>query len=316
MRYRLARFTAALSLAATAPLATKALATANDAPVVELPAVARESSGLATSRRDPTLLWTHNDSGGEPRLFAVDAQGRLRGTLRVAGVQNRDWEDLAAFELDGRAWLLITDVGDNAGNRGDCALHIVPEPDPAELSPHAETTVRVAWSVPVRYLDGPRDVEAVAVDASAGEVWLLAKRTRPHGLYRMALRPDPRDRVTPAALPVAQVPNAFFPPAPPELALLPTVAGRWRPQPTGMDFAPDGSAAAVVSYGDVLIFQRQPGEGWPEALTRQPRHLGEHGLYQAEGVAFGADGREVFVSSEGRPPTLWRGRINPPDDRP
>lgn len=308
MRYRLARTIAALTLAATVPPAT-----AGDARVVGLPAVARESSGLAVSRRDPALLWTHNDSGGEPVLFAVDAQGRLRGTLRVAGVQNRDWEDLAAFELDGRAWLLIADVGDNAGNRENCALHVVPEPDPAGLSPEAETTVRVAWSVPVRYLDGPRDVEAVAVDAAAGEVWLLAKRTRPHGLYRLALRPDPRDRVTPAALPVAQVPNAFFPPAPPELALLPTVAGRWRPQPTGMDFAPDGSAAAVVSYGDVLIFQRQPGEDWADALTREPRNLGEHGLYQAEGVAFGPDGREIFVSSEGRPPALWRGRVETPD---
>ena len=32
-----------------------------------------ESSGLALSRRTPGLLWTHNDSGNEPFIFAVDS---------------------------------------------------------------------------------------------------------------------------------------------------------------------------------------------------------------------------------------------------
>ncbi|MEJ1973596.1 MAG: hypothetical protein WDM96_14385 [Lacunisphaera sp.] len=72
-----------------------------------------EASGLAVSRRTPGLLWTHNDSGGEPILFALNTDGTLRGTLQLAGVTNRDWEDVAAFELDGQAWLMAAEIGDN-----------------------------------------------------------------------------------------------------------------------------------------------------------------------------------------------------------
>lgn len=263
-----------------------------------MPAVARESSGLAASRRDPRLLWTHNDSGGRPALYAFEPSGVLRGELRIAGVANRDWEDLAAFELDGRSWLLVADVGDNASHRSDCALYIVPEPDPATLSPSAETITPVAWTIPVRYENGPRDCEAVAVDARAGLVYLLAKRTSPHGLYSLPLRPV-TEGPTPPATPVAQFPNTAIPQPTATQSLMPIPTGRFRAQPTGMDFSADGSKAVIVSYGDVLIFQRQPGESWAAALLKPPVVLAPHALAQAEAVAFSADGRSIFVTSEG-----------------
>ncbi|HJW60574.1 MAG TPA: hypothetical protein VJ931_13170, partial [Actinomycetota bacterium] len=40
-----------------------------------------ESSGLALSRRHRAVLWTHNDSGGGPALYAVGADGRTLATL-------------------------------------------------------------------------------------------------------------------------------------------------------------------------------------------------------------------------------------------
>lgn len=263
-----------------------------------LPAEASESSGLAASRRDPRMLWTHNDSGGQPVLYALDPNGARRGDLRLTGVRNIDWEDLASFELDGRSYLLVADVGDNNGKRTDCALYIVAEPDPADLSPVKETAATIAWKIPVRYLDGPRDVESVAVDARAGVVYLLAKRTTPHGLYTLPLR-VPADGVVPAAMPVAQMPNAFFPQPTSSQALTPIPTGRYRAQPTGMDFAADGSAAVVLSYGDVLLFPRENNEPWKTALLRPPVVLAHHGLMQAEGVAFGADNRTIYVTSEG-----------------
>ena len=39
-----------------------------------------ESSGLAASRRNPGLLWTHNDSDDEPYLYCLDLQGASCGT--------------------------------------------------------------------------------------------------------------------------------------------------------------------------------------------------------------------------------------------
>lgn len=272
-----------------------------------MPPGIRESSGLAVSRREARILWTHNDSGGQPLLYAIEPSGAIRGEVRIAGIANRDWEDIASFELDGRAWLLVADVGDNAGRRTDCALHIIAEPDPAELSPVRENLTPVAWTVPVRYPDGARDVESVAVDARAGLVYLLAKRTSPHGLYTLPLRP-PADGVTPAAMPVARMPNHFFPQPSTSQRLMPIPTGRYRAQPTGMDFAADGSAAVVLSYGDVLYFRRKKNEPWENALMRPPVVLPPHGLAQAEGIAFGADSRTIHVSSEGAGAGLMRYR--------
>jgi hypothetical protein len=263
-----------------------------------LPAEVKESSGLAASRRDPRMLWTHNDSGGQPVLYALDPNGARRGDLRLSGVRNIDWEDLASFSLDGRAYLLVADTGDNGNHRTDCALYIVAEPDPADLSPVHETPATIAWKIPVRYLDGPRDVESVAVDARAGVVYLLAKRTTPHGLYTLPLR-IPADGVVPAAMPVAQMPNTLFPQPNASQAMMPIPTGRYRAQPTGMDFAADGSAAVVVSYGDVLLFPRKDSEPWKTTLLRPPVVLAHHGLKQAEGIAFGADNRTIYVTSEG-----------------
>ncbi len=263
-----------------------------------LPSGVDESSGLAASRRDSRILWTHADSGNQPVLYAIEPNGLLRGTLRITNLANRDWEDLASFEFDGRSWLLIADVGDNGSRRTDCALYIVAEPDPATLSPTKETAASVAWKIPVRYVDGPRDCEAVAVDPRAGLVYLLAKRTTPHGLYTVPLH-RPADGVVPAAVPVAHVANNVFPQPTAAQKLVPIATGRYRAQPTGMDFAADGTVAAILSYGDVLIFPRQQDEPWETALLREPRVLAPHGLRQAEGIAFGPDGRTLYVTSEG-----------------
>jgi hypothetical protein len=65
-----------------------------------------------------------------------------------------------------------------------------------------------------------------------------------------------------------------------------------------MDFAPDGSAAVVLTYGDTLLFPRAGNESWADALAKPPVALAPHDLPQAEAACFSADGRAVFVGSE------------------
>jgi hypothetical protein len=261
---------------------------------VSAPAV-DESSGLAASRRTPGLLWTHNDSDGQPVLYAINSDGRLHGSVRVAGIKNIDWEDMASFELDGRSWLLIADTGDNSGRRKDCALYIIAEPDAEDLSPGRELSVPVAWKTPVRYPDGPHDCESVAVDVREGNVYLLRKRIHPNALFVLPLRPTAPD-ATPMAREVGWIKNIPQPNS--EQRAFPVATGRWRGNPTSMDIAADGRCAVVLTYGDVLLFPRRPGETWSTALSRRPLLLPPHGLEQAEAVCFSPDGRAVFVTEE------------------
>jgi hypothetical protein len=75
-----------------------------------------ESSGLVASRRHAGVLWTHNDSGDAARLFAIGRDGRVLATLRLAGVQARDWEAMAVGRDDrGAPALFVGDIGDNQG---------------------------------------------------------------------------------------------------------------------------------------------------------------------------------------------------------
>lgn len=249
-----------------------------------------EASGLAASRRTPDLLWIHDDSGGQAALFGVGFNGTLRGRLPIRGVKNEDWEDLAAAELDGRAWIVIADTGDNLARRKHVSLLLIPEPPPQlfEATPPAAT-------LRIKYEDGPRDCESMAIDATERAVYLLTKRDLPPRLYRVEL-PAPLGDADLKARFQGTMPHA---PAPTVAqAALKGHLGKHRAEPCAMDFAPDGSAAVVLTYGDVLVFPRQRGESWAAALQRVPIRLAEHGLPQAEAVCFSPDGRQVFVASE------------------
>jgi len=267
----------------------------------------REASGLACSSLNAELLWTHNDSGGQPVLYAIDQTGHFRGSVRLAGVKNVDWEDIASFTLDGRAWLLVADVGDNNANRRNCMLHIVPEPDPAMLSPQNEVLSAVAWSIPIHYVKGPRDCEAVSVDPKEEKVYLLSKRTHPPEIFEVPLRLPPDHKVAPLTA-VGTFTHVPRPSAWDKLWPVPT--GRYRAQPTGMSFAPDGSTAAVLTYGQVLLLPRRPGQSWLTALTALPQILPLSGVQQAEGICFSQDGHALFVTGEQKSAPLVRYRLS------
>ncbi len=256
----------------------------------------REASGLASSQRIDGLIWTHNDSGGEPILFALNsANGASRGAVRLLGVANTDWEDVASFTLDGQPWLMAADVGDNNAVRHDCVLHVVREPDPATLTPGHETELRPDYSIHFIYEDGARDCESVAVDAGERAVYLLSKREPIPRLYRLPLGAAAWDHPAVARV-VGAVSHLPQPSALQRLIKNPT--GAYRGSPCAMDFSPDGSAAVVLTYGDVLVFPRAPGETWASALGREPIILPGHRLPQAEAVCFSRDGRAIYVASE------------------
>lgn len=259
----------------------------------------REASGLAASQRTAGLLWTHEDSDGATALYALDEHGARRGRIRVEGVRNIDWEDIATFAIDGRAWICIGDTGDNNARRPSILLHFIEEPDAAQLAPERELVLQPRYSLEVVYEDGARDCESLAIDARERAVYLLTKREPVPRLYRLPLHSAARPVV---ARRVGEMPQAPKPSAAQRLLAIPT--GLYRASPCAMDFAPDGSAAVVLTYGNVLHFPRRAGESWSEALARPPELLGDFELPQAEAVAFSRDGRSIFLCSEDTPRLL------------
>ncbi len=216
----------------------------------------------------------------------------------MEGVKNRDWEDLAYFNLAGRHYLLIADIGDNLADDRWARLHIVEEPLPAEkrISP--------AWSIRFTFPDGPRNCESVAVDADQGLIYLISKETKPPVLYSLPLQSRP-SRATLRATRRGEI-RAIPPPRPEELRLRPRF-GKYNAQPTAMDLSTQSNRAVILTYKQAYLFHRAPGDTWTETLTgNQAQIIRLPPVAQAEAIAFGRDGKTLYLTSEKLPTPLYR----------
>ncbi|WP_428310339.1 hypothetical protein [Hydrocarboniphaga sp.] len=260
-----------------------------------------ESSGLARSQRRDDLLWTLNDSGGNTELYAITTQGRHVATLKIRGaLLNLDWEDLASYQQDGVGYLLIGDMGDNSAIRPLTTYYKVAEPEVTTGDGVQMLSATPAAVYQQFYPDGPRDAEALAVDATDNMAYVLSKRDATPSLYRFALDaplllalPGVMEALGPINIPRAPVDYAG------NVDLFNWV--------TAMDFDDAGDRAYVGTPLNGYFYVRQAGESWMAALSRAPRSVDLPDYPQIEAGTFapGSDST-IYISSEQLPARLAR----------
>ncbi|MFO7657948.1 MAG: hypothetical protein R6W78_12870 [Bacteroidales bacterium] len=82
-----------------------------------LPEELAESSGIILY---DSLIWTFNDSGGEPVIFAIDPQtGEILKSVEIINAANIDWEDIAQND----DYIFVGDFGNNEGSRKDLKIY-------------------------------------------------------------------------------------------------------------------------------------------------------------------------------------------------
>src|SRR5690606_16845520 len=120
-----------------------------------------EASGLVASKVHPFLLYTHNDSGGEPAVYMIDTLGRYKGKIILDDIRNEDWEDIAIGPGKDRSlsYIYVGDIGDNNAKRDKILVYRFPEP----LQVQEQITV-TPERITLMYPDGPRDGETLLVD--------------------------------------------------------------------------------------------------------------------------------------------------------
>lgn len=261
-----------------------------------------EVSGAAVSRKNRDVMWVHNDSGGKAEVYAVSiAAGvapRLIATVVLTGAENYDWEDLALGPSPRAAgdFLYIGDIGDNitsAQRRSAVQLYRIPEPS-LDLSKSDQQLVLDGTQVErfeLRYPGGnPSDSEALFVEPSSGEVFLITKNlSGPSLLYSAGVLAAP-------------------PPAPIELRptlgcdglprLLSFAGGS--PIVTGASFAAASRAVLVRAYSGTYLWQLGPSESVVDALARTACELPSADEKQGEAIAAAPDGKGYFTVSEGK----------------
>jgi hypothetical protein len=251
-----------------------------------------ESSGVAVSREHSGVLWTHNDSGDGPYLYATDLDGADRGFLLVSGADAFDWEDIALgvcpAPFRASACLYIADTGDNLGVRPFVTLYALEEPAPPQGPADTLRTTGAPAVLRVSYPDGPHDVEAIFVSPRDTATYLVSKgRGGAMRVYRVSSKEwsTAKTATEPALATVVQTldirPNAE--------------SGR---QITGAAIRPDGRVVALRTYGEIYLFYSGVG-GRLTPAREGPCNIAGLEL-GGEAVAFLNDSMLVLTSEAGR----------------
>jgi hypothetical protein len=242
-------------------------------------------------------LFTINDSGNEPLLFALDTSGADRGEWRVKGAKNVDWEALAVGPCGSVAssCVYIGDVGDNDAVHPSRTIYRLAEPragkTPAGKS--REGAVAVAQSVTFTYADRAHDVEAMYV-ANDGDVFLITKRALASDPSH--LRPALVFRLPPS---VWTAKSAVVAGLVDSLSVVPGSAA-FRAI-TDASLSPDGQRIAVRTYSQLYVYSIDSASGRVRGQTPAAIcNLAALGETQGEGVTWLASSGRFAFSSEGR----------------
>jgi hypothetical protein len=233
----------------------------------------KENSGIVKSRTREDLYWVHNDSGDDPKIYSIHANGedytqsRYAGNLGVmiAGAINVDWEDITT---DASGNLIIADVGNNGNDRRDLVFYVVPEPSPKAGRTTFLTRYFVRYpdqvSFPASREQFNFDCEGVFTVGNTIYCFSKNRSDRNTTLYRLD---DPK-------------PDAIN-----TLTRLETI--HLNGQVVGADASVDGLRLVVITYDSIWIFER----------TSQQESFFEGGVLwapyqgnQVEAVCFGEPG--------------------------
>jgi hypothetical protein len=246
-----------------------------------------EASGIVASRRNPGTLWTHNDSGAGPRVYALSNTAATQAIYDLGGASARDWEDIAVGPgpVAGKSYLYIGDIGDNAESRTSIDVYRVLEPDVTTGSATTPTTLSGVERFALSYPDRAHNAESLLIDPSSGDLYVVAKSS---------------DGVSPvfrAAAPLSATGTTRL-----ELITVlrfgaaPLVGNRTT---TGGDISPTGEEIAIRTYDAAFLWRRAPGSTIAAALATTPCPIPLQREPQGEAIGFASDGSGYYTVSEG-----------------
>jgi hypothetical protein len=253
---------------------------------VESPLIT-EASGLAASRKNPGVLWVHND-GGSPCVYAITPQGRYLGTYNLAGARVHNWEDIAIGpgpepNVD---YLYVGDIGDNSVRRKSVTVYRVAEPNVVrpidrQSSPQVDAnqspvvaTISDFATIEMVYPDGPRDAETLLVDPLTKDIYVISKEF------------------------IGRVYRAAYPQSTSGKTTLEYVAKLPWGTATGGDISPDGQMIIVRNYFSASVWLRPPNGPLWRAFDNSECEVPLIVESQGEAICFDANGAGYYTTSE------------------
>lgn len=248
-----------------------------------------EPSGLAASRVNPGVLYTHGEDN--PYVLAIDSSDASVVGRFWADRIPWDWEDVAVGPCPTGSCIYFGDIGKESGRPGPqpttFAIHRVREPDLA--AGERSGTLHVD-TFRFAYPDGAKNAEALMVHPVTGAIYVLTKsNTGWSGIYTFRKRvPRPSDRVS-TLKKVGEL-------------QLPTKEGDVNfSKVTAAAVHPNGDRFLVRTYKTVYEFGR-PGKSLKKAFRANPVQLVDTAERQGETIEYPLDGSGYFTMGEENAP--------------
>lgn len=234
-----------------------------------------EVSGCAFSRRDPALVWMHNDSGDRARVIPVNvASGAVGTSVELAGVEVVDAEDIA---ITTSGDVVLADIGDNNSQRADVALIRFAEPAKGAKSASAVVTRYT-------YPDGAHNAESIVVEPDDNAALIITKvDTGRSQVFRADLSSTGSRVMTQVGAITISNEGFFFP------NLI-----------TGANALGDGSGIVLRTYLYGYVLKRSVGGTFESALVAKLQRFDLPPMAQAEAICSSPDGRQLVTASESR----------------
>ncbi len=237
----------------------------------------KEASGIAASRQNPGVLWTHNDSGDKNRLFALNSKGKHLGVYTIAGVAARDWEDIAIGPgpVEGQHYLYVGDIGDNGREYEYKYIYRIPEPKVDSSQAPVDTTLFGAETIAVFYPLVNYDAETLMIDPLTKDIYILTKGDTSSHVFRAAY-PQSLKRGT-------------------RLEQVATLRLGWV---VGSDISSSGNEILVKTYPAIYYWARSSEQNLWQAFDKAPMPLPYIWEPQGEAVGWKSDGMGYYTISE------------------
>lgn len=249
-----------------------------DCGIVELSEI-NEASGIAGSRKNPGVLWVHNDNSDYNRIYAISGKGKDLGIYYLDRCPIRDWEDIAVGPgpVDSCSYIYLGNIGDNDLKYPVKCVYRCVEPTVSAAQTPVVDTIRNNDTLQFVYPDGMHDAEALMVDPLTKDYYVVTKNGDKSIVYRAAY-PQPTGG---AAIDTLELVDT--------LEFKEAVAG---------DISPLGTEIIIKSYKRIYYYSRAANESVKEALAKASRGVSYTEEPQGEGLTWDSDASGYFTISE------------------
>jgi len=253
-----------------------------------------EASGIAVSKCQPGVLWSHNDSGDDAFIYAFKDTGDKLGTWKIPNAKNYDWEDIAELkDAHGKCWLYLGDIGDNKLRRDEHTIYRVAEPvitaDSAASTRREPVIAADAEAIRFKYPDGRHDAETLMVHPRSGDIYIVTKSVSGAAVV-FRLRPSATDAYLIAEkvadITVPAIPEGFV---------------------TGGDISPDGRRATICDYIAGYEWTLPEGDdNFDDIWKEKPVTINIGSRSIGEAISYSPDGNSLYTTSEGKQQPIFR----------